>query len=181
MAQSLDIKKQIEEEYGKVVYSYSTHQYCANDLLKIDKILKIIEIIISGIVTAGLISLIAKYYLVSTILSTFFSCVLIIISSIIKAGDYQLKAYKHSQTALDLWKIREKYLSLLTDFEKISETEVGNRRDSLIEETSLVYSNEERTNDKAYKRAQKALKEEGYQFFSREELNNILPEYLRHE
>ena len=181
MAQSLDIKKQIEEEYGKVVYSYATHQYCANNLLLTDKKLKICEIVVSGLITAGLVSLIAKYYLISTIVSTILSLILVIISSLLKAGDYQLKAYKHSQTALDLWDIREKYLSLLTDFEKLSESEVRNRRNMLLDETKTIYSYEERTNDKAYKRAQKALKDEEYQFFTREELNILLPEYLRHE
>lgn len=39
---------------------------------------------------------------------------------------------------------------------------------------------EGRTNDKAYKRAQKALKNEEYQYFSKQELNVLLPSQLRH-
>ncbi len=174
-----NIKNQLKEEYGRVVYSYSTHQYSANFLLKTDKKLKILEIIVSALTTAGLLSLIAKYYLISTIVSTFLSISLIVISSLLKAGDYQLKASKHIQTANDLWSIREKYISLLTEFDKLNETEIKSRRDALLDETRVVYSYEERTDDKAYKRAQKALKDEEYQFFSKEELNVLLPEGLR--
>lgn len=179
METNSNIKNQLKEEYGKVVYSYSTHQYSANSLLKTDKILKILEIIVSALTTAGLVSLIAKYYLISTIVSAFLSISLIVISSMLKAGDYQLKASKHIQTANDLWSIREKYVSLLTEFDNLSEKEIKSRRDALLEETKIVYSYEERTNDKAYRRAQKALKEEEYQFFSKDELNVLLPENLR--
>lgn len=175
------IKAQIKEEYGKVVYSYSTHQYCANSLLKIDKTLKIIEIILGGLTSAGLVSLIAKYHIASAIVSVILSFGLVVIASFIKAGDYQIKAGKHAQTALDLWRVREKYLSLLTDFDSLAEDEIKTKREELLDETRKIYSYEERTTEKAYKRAKKALKEEEYQFFSKDEINQLLPAHLRDE
>ena len=175
------IKMQIKEEYGKVVYSYSAHQYCANNLLKADKTLKIIEIILSGFTSVGMVSLIAKYHVAFAILSTVLSFALVVIAAFIKAGDYQIKAGKHAQTALDLWRIREKYLSLLTDFDSLSDEELKVKREELLDETNKIYSYEERTTEKAYKRAQKALKEEEYQFFSKEEIDRLLPAHLRGE
>ncbi len=175
------IKTQIKEEYGKVVYSYSTHQYCANSLLEIDKKLKIIEIILGGLTSAGLVSLIAKYHIASAIVSVILSFGLVVVASFIKAGDYQIKAGKHAQTALDLWRIREKYLSLLTDFDSLSDDELKVKREELLDGTNKIYSYEERTTEKAYKRAQKALKDEEYQFFSKEEIDQLLPAHLRGE
>lgn len=175
------IRAQIEEEFGKLVYSYTTHQYCSNYYLKLDKTLKISEIILSSSITCGIVSNLISYQLICTIITSIISLALVIVASISKAGDYQLKAVKHTQTALDLWEIREKYISLLTEFDLLSEKNQMMRRDDLLSITKTIYSYEERTNDKAYKRAQNALKNEEYQYFTRKELNVILPSHLRHE
>lgn len=175
------IKTQIEEEFGKIVYSYTTHQYCANYYLKLDKKLKIAEIILSSIITCGIVSNLISYQFICTIITSIISLALLIIASLSKAGDYQLKSVKHSQTALDLWEIREKYISLLTEFDSLSEKNQMMRRDNLLSETKTIYSYEERTNDKAYKRAQNALKNEEYQYFSKKELNVLLPIQLRYD
>lgn len=150
-------------------------------MLEIDKKLKIIEIILGGLTSAGLVSLIAKYHIASAIVSVILSFGLVVVASFIKAGDYQIKAGKHAQTALDLWRIREKYLSLLTDFDSLSDDELKVKREELLDETNKIYSYEERTTEKAYKRAQKALKDEEYQFFSKEEIDQLLPAHLRGE
>lgn len=180
MEQNSKLRIQIEEEFGKLIYSYTTHQYCSNYYLKLDKVLKVMEIVLSSIITCGIVTNLITYQFVCTIITSLLSLALLIVASISKAGDYQLKAVKHSQTALDLWDIREKYVSLLTEFDSLSEKSIIARRDDLLERTKTIYSYEERTNDKAYKRAQKALKNEEYQYFSKQEINVLLPSQLRH-
>lgn len=59
---------------------------------------------------------------------------------------------------------------------------VGNaasKRDELQKKAASVYSSAPITDDKSYAMAQKALKEKEAQFFTREELNKMLPISLR--
>ena len=85
----------------------------------------------------------------------------------------------HLDTSNKLWLLREEYLSLLTDFLTLSREDIVSRRDDLQERVAKVYASAPLTDNKSYSLAQKALKENESQFFSRQELNQILPETLR--
>ena len=78
-----------------------------------------------------------------------------------------------------LWKIREEYVSLLTDFEVLNMDEIMEKRDELQNRTAEVYSNSPRTDSKSYKEAQKALKTEEEQTFSEKEIDVMLPNSIR--
>src|SRR5699024_6643641 len=91
-----------------------------------------------------------------------------------------IESAQEHKTASDLlWKIREEYVSLLTDFELLEADEIMKKRDELQERTSNVYSNSPRTDAKSYAAAQKALKTEEEQTFSEEEIDNMLPNSIR--
>ena len=97
--------------------------------------------------------------------------------------DYDLGeiAQRHRQAGADLWKIREKYLSLITDLrigeESIEKLQV--ERDNLLEELHAIYSGAPSTTYKAYKKAQEALKKLEDMTFSDEEIDSFLPEGLK--
>ena len=86
---------------------------------------------------------------------------------------------KHFDTSNKLWVIREKYISLLTDFDSLEEAQIVNMRDYLQDETSRIYAEAPITSEKSYSKAQKLLKNKEAQFFTQEELNQILPQHLR--
>jgi hypothetical protein len=89
-------------------------------------------------------------------------------------------AQRHSDSANELWDLRERYLSLLTDLNSgVSEEVVRVSRDVLQERLKNVYSGCPRTNSRAYNTARKGLKEGEEMYFSREEINGLLPETLR--
>jgi len=88
-------------------------------------------------------------------------------------------AQEHKKASDLLWKIREEYVSLLTDFEMLDADEIRNKRDGLQERTAEVYSNSSRTDAKSYQAAQKALKTEEEQTFSEEEIDIMLPNSIR--
>lgn len=71
--------------------------------------------------------------------------------------------------------------SLLTDFPTLSREEITSRRDDIQEKVANVYKSAPLTDEKSYSLAQKELKENESQFFSRRELNQMLPESLRRE
>ena len=89
------------------------------------------------------------------------------------------KAVAHKSFAQKLWLLREKYISLLTDVPLLSDQEIQKARDDLLEAVDGIYQQEPATSNFAYKMAQKALRDEDEQFFSREELNRLLPSNLR--
>ncbi|HCF6045835.1 TPA: SLATT domain-containing protein, partial [Pseudomonas aeruginosa] len=90
-------------------------------------------------------------------------------------------AQKHRQAGADLWIIREKYLSLLTDLRLAvaSLDEIRSQRDQLAEDLHAVYTGAPSTNYKAYIEAQKALKELEDMTFSDEEIDAFLPRELK--
>lgn len=75
--------------------------------------------------------------------------------------------------------VREDYISLLTDFNVLSEIEIINKRDDLQKRIFEIYKVSPKTDSKSYSKAQKALKSEEEQFFSFDELDKMLPSHLR--
>ncbi|MCC5638748.1 SLATT domain-containing protein [Nostoc sp. CHAB 5844] len=110
-----------------------------------------------------------------------FSTILLALNTYTQDNDLGELAQKHSQTASKLWIIRESYLSLLTDIaiNSLSLDEIKTKRDELQSALATIYQNAPRTNEKAYKKAQKALKVDEQLTFSDKEIDNFLPSNLR--
>jgi SMODS and SLOG-associating 2TM effector domain family 4 len=85
----------------------------------------------------------------------------------------------HQKAADALWKIREEYVSLLTDFDLLEREEIMDRRDDLQNRTAKIYVQSPRTDTKSYSEAQKALKTEEEQTFSEKEIDVMLPNSIR--
>lgn len=174
------IKNQIKESYGKVVYSHTCHIKCAKRIKRKSDIIKLIIVILSAISTCGLIGVIIDWNpKIVAIISVIFTTIDLVLSTYSKAAKLDDDVIAHKDSANKLWLLREKYISLLTDFDYLSNAEIRKYRDKYTLELSYIYDNELFTDNKSYKEAQKALKCEDEQFFSCEELNKILPEHLR--
>lgn len=170
---------QIQEEYGKLVYTFTAHMYNAKDIRTTNRRFKWMQIILSAISTVGIAgdaflgSMVGKYA------SVICSCALLITSIYLKDKEFSSEMAAHFETANALWLWRERYLSLLTDFYVLDENEIRKRRDTLIDETAKIYQVAPLTNEKSYQKAQTALKNKGEQYFTQEELNKLLPQHLR--
>lgn len=137
--------------------------------------------ILSAITTGGFIVAIIGNGKEGAIIGVIVSTILLILTAYTKNYDLGEIAQKHKQAANDLWLIREKYLSLLTDLkmkekplEKLQEI-----RDLLIEELHSIYNGAPSTNFKAYKKAQNALKKYEDMTFSDDEIDAFLPKELK--
>lgn len=170
---------QIEEMYGKVMYSYTTQVIHAGRLYRRNKLLKWGQLIFSAISTGGIIgNLITKCDSFAWI-GGIFSTILLVLTAYFKDNEFSNLHQRHLNTSNQLWMIREKYLSLLIDFNELGREDIVNRRDELHLQLSKIYEEAPLTDDKSYALAQKALQENESQFFSRKELNQILPILLR--
>ena len=139
------------------------------------------QIILSAITTCGLIATLFGAGQIGTSVGVLVSTSLLALNAYTKNYDLGELAQKHRQIGAELWVIREKYLSLLTDLRMGEEfiERLRTERDNLLEELHAVYSGAPSTSPEAYKMAQDALKELEDMTFSDEEINAFLPKELK--
>lgn len=175
------LESQLRESYGRVVYSHKTHEKCADILLSNLARIKLLQILLSALVTAGFIGAVFGAGQIGAVLGIIVSTALLALNSYTKDYDLGELAQKHRQAANDLWNIRERYLSLLVDLalkEKPLEA-VQQQRDELVEQLHGVYSGAPSTTFQAYKKAQEALKQLEEMTFTDSEIDAFLPKELR--
>ncbi|WP_028043408.1 SLATT domain-containing protein [Candidatus Stoquefichus massiliensis] len=178
-SQGYKLESQIREAYGKVTYTQTCHDKIISSLLKTNNRLKVWQIVLSAVTTSGFVVAILSEGKIASILGAIVSLLLLVLNSYVKNFDLIEDAQQHKEASDLLWKIREEYVSLLTDFEILSVEEIMNKRNELQERTAEVYSGSPRTTSKSYKEAQKALKTEEEQTFSEHEIDVMLPNSIR--
>lgn len=172
---------QIRECYGRVCWSHKIQEKCADILNNRLKAIKLIQIIITAIITTGILVSVFGGSKEIGIFSAALSVLLFGLNTYTKDYDLGELAQKHTHSAVSLWDIREKYLSLLTDLKSdiLSNVEAREIRDELQNQLSNIYKGAPRTITKAYDGATKALKKNEELTFSNEEIDLLLPEELR--
>lgn len=170
---------QLKESYGRVVYTYTTHLKKVNSLKINLKRIKYGQIGLSAISSGGFLSYIVMDKQAFNTLGGIFSVILLAFNLFFKNFNIEEEIKQHMVASDELWLVREKYISLMTDFKLLSNEEIANRRDLLQEEVYKIYKKSPKTDLKSYKKAQQALKSEEEQFFTNEELNKMLPAHLR--
>ena len=171
----------VRECYGRVVYSHKTHEKCADILLERLGRVKLAQIALSSLTTAGFIGAIFGTGPTGAGIGVVVSTVLLALNAYTKNYDLGQLAQKHRQAAADLWIIREKYLALVADLRLGQESVAAlkERRDSLLEQLHTVYAGAPSTNHKGYRKAQQALKRYEEMTFSDSEIDALLPRELR--
>ena len=178
-SQGYKLESQIREAYGRVTYTQTCHDKFINRVVRLNDKIKISQIILSAITTSGFVVAIFSDNKVASILGTLISLVLLILNTYAKNYNLVENAQEHQFASDLLWKIREEYVSLLTDFEILEVEEIMRKRDELQERTAIVYSKSPRTDSRSYAAAQKAFKTEEEQTFSEKEIDIMLPNSIR--
>lgn len=178
-SQGYKLESQIREAYGRVTYSQTCHDKVISRLLKTNDKIKIWQIVLSAITTSGFIVAIFSKDKIASVLGAIISLILLILNSYTKNFNLIEMAQEHKTASDSLWKIREEYVSLLTDFDILEPEVIIKKRDELQERTSQVYINSPRTDTKSYVEAQKALKYNEEQTFSENEIDIMLPNSIR--
>ena len=174
------LRTQVREAYGRLLYSYTCYNKMVGNIKKKQNCLQKWQIVLSAITTSGLLAaaIADEHWL------TIASCV---ISTISTGITLYLKNYnlndiiRQLQVAADeAWLIREDYISLLTDFDQLQDSDITSKREELKNRVYALYKKCPKTDSKSYKQAQKALKSEEEQFFTSAEIDKMLPQHLRH-
>lgn len=175
------IDSQIRECFGRVVWTHKTHEKCADILNANNNNLKLTQIILSAIVTTGIIAQFCSDSIYTQIFTAIISLLLLILNTYLKKYDFGKHAQKHAETAIELWNIRELYLSLITDIRTnaLNINQIAQRRDELQNTLCTLYKGAPRSFSKAYAQASAALKVNEEYTFSKEEINEFLPDELK--
>ena len=173
------LESQIREAYGRIVYTQTCHNKKIDRLRNLDSNIKLGQIVLSAIATTGFFVTIFSDEKIGSIIGAIFSLILLILNSYAKNFNLGEISQDHKVAADALWKIREEYVSLLTDFEILTVEEIMDKRNELQERTAAVYSTSPPTDSKSYMAAQKALKTEEEQTFSEHEIDVMLPNSIR--
>jgi hypothetical protein len=175
------LEAQLRENYGKIVYSHKTQEKCADILSNQNRSIKNGQIILAALITTGLLVRVFKGQEWALIVSTILSAIQFGFTSFLREYNLGETIQKHSTAALELFDIREKYLSLLTDVKAnlIDPQSTIAKRDELQEQLSKTYKGSPRTFSRAYKEAQRALQLNDELTFTEEEIDKFLPKALR--
>ena len=175
------LEGQLRECYGRVVYSHKTHEKCADILLGRHSNIKVWQIFLSALTTAGFISTLLGTGTAGVVVGAIVSTILLVLNAYTKDYDLGELAQKHKQAANDIWLLRERYLSLLTDLAADAKPldVLRQDRDDLVEALHTIYAGSPSTTYRAYRKAQEALQRKEDMTFSDAEIDAFLPRELK--
>ena len=176
----LFLEGQLRESFGRIVYSHKTQEKCGDILLGCLARIKLVQILLPAISTGGFISVFFGTGTTGSMIGAICSAILLALNLYTKEYDLGELAQKHRHAANEIWYIRERYFSLLTDLSvgKPLET-IQQERDDLLMQLKSVYSTVPSTTSRAYRKAQRALKQDEEMTFSDGEIDAFLPKELR--
>ena len=170
-----NLKNQIKEACGKVIYTYTAHHKLADRLEREDKCLKSWQIILTAASSGGFLAYVVAHddrFIWLAAAASFVSLALNLYS---KEYKKQNEIIQHRNAANELWEIRESYVSLITDFEVLEDLEIRQKRDELCQKVADINRKYPATDRKSYKEAQNALNENEEQTFKDGEVDALLP------
>ena len=170
---------QVRECFGRVVYTHKTHERMADRSADTLRRYKIVQITLSALTSAGAIGVVVGEELWVEVATVGISFMTLFVAAYLKNFDPGAIAQKHRDAAAKLWNVRECYLSLLTDLSRLPHEAAVERRDELQAILAALYEGAPQTDGKAYKEAQRRLKEMEDMSFTADEIDCFLPLSLK--
>lgn len=170
---------QVRECFGRVVYTHKTHERMADRSADTLRWYKMAQIALSALTSAGAVGVVVGDETWVEIVTVVVSFLTLFVAAYLKNFDPGAIAQKHRDAAAKLWNVRECYLSLLTDLPRLSHEVAVERRDELQAMLAALYVGAPQTDGKAYKEAQRRLKEMEDMTFTHDEIDCFLPLSLK--
>ena len=172
---------QLRDAFGRVVYTHKVHEKEADILLARLSKIKLGQIVLPAISTGGFIAVLLGMGWWGSLVGGVFSATLWTLNWYTRNYDLGQQAQQHKDAAINVWAIREKYISLITDLAMGCESlsNIRLKRDALVDELKDIYAKAPSTTEAAYKKAHKALNLQEEMSFSVAEVDAFLPQTLR--
>ena len=173
------LEHEIRERYARAAWTQKTHEKDADIYHARHNRLKWCKIILSvGAASGGILSvLLEKWW---AVVSALLASATMLVNLIFENRDYETLSNKHRNMATTLLKIREDFLSLISELHMpdCDLTEIRKRKDEILNNWCEVLANAPRTSSKAYNAATNALHNDELNF-NDEEIDHILPPAFR--
>lgn len=166
---------QVKEAHGKVVYTYTAHHKIVDRSKKWKTILDWAEIAITSASAVGLLSGFITNETALKLIGGISSSISLAITLYTKNDSLQTSIKEHMDAANDLWLVREKYQSLIIDFDGMETAQIQAVRTAIMNEVDQINRKYPGTDPRSYKAAQKALKKDEEQYFAPGEADRLLP------
>jgi len=178
---SSELLSVIREEFGRVAYTFKTHQKIIDRYNNQIKWQRRTNAFLLTVTAGGTIDILIRDQYVSKIVTLLFSAMALFLAIYQLSMNTDRIVDQHRVTARSLWLVREEYIHLISDLKSqaISADLALKRRDELTLRTAYIYNSAPDTDSKAYMEAQKALKHNEELTFSLNEIDLLLPERLR--
>jgi hypothetical protein len=171
----------VREEFGRVAYTHKTHEKAREQCSRKAAVSQWVNIVLNALTFGGVLTSLQSENRAFLYVALGFAT--------LTAGYtlYQLsfnptqEAVEHREAAKSLLRIRDSYIHLLADVKAhaVPGKEIRERREELSARAQEVYRTAPDTSSKAYRLAQRALKEQEDLTFSDEEIDKFLPRNLR--
>ena len=142
---------------------------------------KIAQIVLSALITSGVVGTLVIDKLGLGIATALVSMIQLALSSYLKDVNPGAVAALHCDAASELWSVREDFLSLIADTRDPASSleDLKSRREVIQDRLTKIYKGAPQTDGDAYKKAQVALQQNDELTFSEAELDRLLPPSLR--
>ena len=148
------LKDQIIEAAGNVQYTFIAHWNIVNRLEKRCWYIKIVQIVLTALAAGGFLTSLASGIPQLSWVGGLTSAIALGFNLYMLNFNLPDNIKQHTDAANALWEVRERYKSLIVDFDDIDILEARNRRDKLIQIVSEINKKYPGTDEKSFKRAQ---------------------------
>ena len=170
------LKNEIKYDYGNVFYTYVAHHKTADRLECIAHWVSLFQIALIAITSTGVM----VTFNIETYSDTWkwVGAAISVAPLFLKLYLMEFKphdeAIRHRNAANDLWKIKKEYVSLLTRFKTLDDTEIQQKIDELSGKVADVNKYYPAPNPKCYEAGRKSIKGKSYTF-DEGEIDDLLP------
>lgn len=175
------LEAQLREVFGRIVYTHKTHEKMADRFAAANRFFQWTQTVLAAVTTTALLFVVFGNSREGAVISAVLSTLLLVLNLILQNNDLGRRAEKHTETAAQLWGIRETYLSLITDLLSPNPdiALIKRERDRLQDLCERIFTSGPRTDARAYKTAQRGIKNNEEFTFSEQEIDLLIPEELR--
>ncbi len=148
------LKDQIIEAAGNVQYTFIAHWNIVNRLKNQYWIIKIAQIVLTALAAGGFLTSLISGVSQLSWLGGLTSAIALGINLYMLNFNLPDNIKQHTEAANALWEVRERYKSLIVDFDSIEIDVVRERRDKLIQAVSDINKRYPGTDEKSFIKAQ---------------------------
>ena len=148
------LKDQIIEAAGNVQYTFIAHWNIVNRLKNQYWIIKIAQIVLTALAAGGFLTSLISGVSQLSWLGGLTSALALGINLYMLNFNLPDNIKQHTEAANALWEVRERYKSLIVDFDSIEIDVVRERRDKLIQAVSDINKRYPGTDEKSFIKAQ---------------------------